>query len=274
MRLAGVGDVLERLVVAAQRLSPLLRCLRRHDVVLQTVEEQDGRANVGHLVDGGCGAIGGPVVARVAEHHLRVQPRRPLTLRPRRVDVGVAVLADATGKQVIRVAGHAAGDHVAAVAAAQDADARRVNALRVQEARPVEHVLRVAHAPGVVVGVLESAAVARAAAEVGRQEGVALGQEVLRQAVPLVQMVVGRAAVGADDGRAVGLGRLPQKRRNVQPVVAAITDGLRCHEIERVERRQSGEGQLRHRPAMSVHTVEVGGLRRVLILNRQEAAIG
>ena len=37
---------------------------------------------------------------------------------------------------------------------------------------------------------LESAAVARAAAEVGRQEGVALGQEVLRQAVPLVQIAV------------------------------------------------------------------------------------
>ena len=64
-----------------------------------------------------------------------------------------------------------------------------------------EAVLGVADAPDAVVRPFEVAAVRRAAAEVDREPGVALVDEVLGDAVPLVAAVRRRAAVRVDDRR-------------------------------------------------------------------------
>ena len=147
------------------------------------------------------------------------------------------------------VVDHGQQRQVRAVAGAEDADPRRVDpAERAQVVVGSEAVLGVVDAPHSVVGPLEVPAVGRAAAEVEREPGVALVDEVLGDAVPFVAGVGRRAAVGIHDRRhrVVGRGRggTVQPAVDVETVERAVGDMFGNDVGSRPDRSRSRGEQL------------------------------
>ena len=137
--------------------------------------------------------------------------------------------------------------HVGAVAGAEDGQALAVDPVeRAQVVGGGQAVLRVVDAPHAVVEALVVAPVAGRAAEVERQPRVALVDEVLGVAVPVVDVGVGRAAVRIDDRRhrAVGRGvlRAAQEGRDLQAVEGGERDLLELG-VGRAARRRAARGR-------------------------------
>ena len=190
MRLAGICFVLKRFAGAAQRIHPFLGAFGRHHCIVQAVQHQHRLAHLPHFFNRRGSGIHGAAARRMANHHFGIQAHIAVALRPRAVQVGIAVAADAAREQVVRVAREAARSHVATVAAAADANALRIYCgQRTQQAHAGQTVLHVAVAPVVVVGMLKLRAITAAAAEVGRKPGVALGHKVLRNDVPIADVL-------------------------------------------------------------------------------------
>ena len=161
-------------------------------------------------------------------------------------DVAVAVLGHRAAEAVLRVVGHREQCHVGAVAGPEDREPLAVDEVdRAQEIGGGQAVAGVLDAPDAVVRALELPPVAGGAAEVDRQPGVALVDEVLRVAVPFVAVVGGRTAVGVDDRRHGPLGRraggAQQEGRDLQPVEGRGSSHPRA--------RRAGPGAPRAEPA-------------------------
>ncbi len=202
MALGPVRHVLERLAVPAQRVDEFGRLLRVDPLVLLAVGDEDRNSEALGAMNRRTGLVGRPLQRWMAHHPLQVETADEVALGPRGEDVAVPVLRRRTGVAVVLVVDHRDEREVRAVARPEDADAGRVDpAERRQVVVGGEAVLGVVDAPDAVVGSFEVTSVRRAAPEVDREPAVALVDEVLGDAVPLVTSARGRAAVRVDDRR-------------------------------------------------------------------------
>ena len=141
-----------------------------------------------------------------------------------------------------RIVGDGQERHVRAVRRTKDAKTIAIDPVEAgQIVGGGKAVLRVAHAPVIVVEALEGSTVRRRAAEVDRQPGVALVDEVLRVAVPLVAVVRRGPAMRIDDRRhgriLAGAGGAKQEAVDLRAVERAVRDLFRAH-VRRVADRQ------------------------------------
>ena len=275
--LGGVGHVLEGLAQLAQAGHQLLRLLRAHPLVQLTVGDQQRHLDVLEPVVGRGRAVGRAVRGRRAHHALGVLDALAVALRPRGLEVAVAVLADPAAEAMLGVVGHAGQRHVRPVARPEDRQPATVDPVEgAQEVGARQAVLRVGGALSAVVEPLELPPVAGGAAEVERQPGVPLVDEVLRVAVPLVGVTHRGPAVGIDHRRHRSLGRRPsgphQEGRDLEPVEGAEDHLLQRRVGRGLDRLRSG-GVDRRRLTAGADAAELGR-RGVVLVGGDHVALG
>ncbi len=211
----------------------MLRLEGVRGLVEKAVDDEQRTLDAGHTMNGRSGAVSLSMLVGPPHHPFLIFTHYLQLLSPGGGQVAIAIFRHATGKAVFGIKRQGAKRQVTAVTGAENPNPVWINCTRGGEViGGGQAITDVASSPVPMIKPFEAQAVACATAVVRREPGIALGDEVLDQGIPLERELACRASVGEDHRSAIRLGGRIQESRDRLAIQAFSTESVRGETCE------------------------------------------